>query len=515
MGYGSGAIMAVPAHDERDHAFATRFHLPIREVVTGGAMPVREAAHTGPGRLVSSQFLDGLDVAAAQARMIKWLEAYGKGAARVQYRLRDWLFSRQRYWGEPIPVVWLEDGTAMAVPAAALPVELPPIDEYRPTADGKPPLARAADDWLAVTLPDGRVGLRETNTMPQWAGSCWYYLRFVDPHNAREPWSAEAERYWMPVDLYVGGVEHAVLHLLYARFWHKVLYDCGLVHTVEPFRRLFNQGMILAYSYQDARGRYYHPSDVEERDGAAVAKGTGEPLVSQVEKMSKSKLNVMSPDEVIDRYGADAMRLYELFMGPLDQVKPWQTSGVEGVHRFLQRVWRLVVDERTGGMSERLTDAAPESEPALHRTLHLTISKVLEDSEAMRFNTAIAQMMIFVNEATNSATLPRAIVQAFLRALSPYAPHLGEELWARLGATDLIARAPWPAHDPALCEQDTIELAVQVNGKRRDVITVPRDAEQRLIERLALESEGAARTLDGRAPKKVIVVPGRLVNIVV
>ena len=514
MSYGSGAIMAVPAHDERDHAFATRFGLPIKEVVSGGARAVQEAAHTGDGRLVNSRFLDGLDVAAAQARMIEWLEAHGGGHARVQYRLRDWLFSRQRYWGEPIPIVWLEDGTPVAVPTDALPIALPPIDEYRPTDDGKPPLARAGDDWLMVTLPDGRIGVRETNTMPSWAGSCWYYLRFLDPRNEREPWSAAAERYWMPVDLYVGGVEHAVLHLLYARFWHKVLYDCGLVHTREPFQRLFNQGMILAYSYQDAAGKYHHPSDVEERDGGVHLKRTGERLVSQVEKMSKSKLNVVSPDEVIDQYGADAMRLYELFMGPLDQVKPWQTSGVEGVHRFLQRVWRLVIDERSGGLSARLTDAPPESEPALQRTLHGTLKKVLEDSEALRFNTAIAQMMIFVNEATNSATLPRAVVQAFLRALSPYAPHLAEELWERLGASDLIARAPWPAHDPVLCEDERIELAVQVNGKRRDAITVPRDADRSMIERLALESEGVVRTLEGRPPKKVIVVPGRLVNIV-
>jgi leucyl-tRNA synthetase len=414
-----------------------------------------------------------------------------------------------------MPVVWLQDGTAMAVPTEALPVELPAVDEYLPTEDGKPPLARAGDDWLMVTLPDGRVGLRETNTMPSWAGSCWYYLRFIDPHNQAEPWSQVAERYWMPVDLYVGGVEHAVLHLLYARFWHKVLYDCGLVHTPEPFQRLFNQGMVLAYSYRDARGKYHHPLDVEERDGAAFLKSTGERLESQIEKMSKSRLNVVSPDEVVDQYGADALRLYELFMGPLDQVKPWQMSGVEGVYRFLHRVWRLVVDERSNQLSDRLSDGPSESEPELNRVLHMTIKKVLEDTEALRFNTAIAQMMIFVNEATNSATLPRATVQTFLRVLAPYAPHISEELWERLGATDLIARAPWPTHDPALCEQQTIELAVQVNGKRRDVISVPRDADQHLIERLAIESAGVARTLEGRPPRKVIVVPGRLVNIVV
>jgi leucyl-tRNA synthetase len=515
MGYGHGAIMAVPAHDDRDHAFALRFGLPIREVVAGGPVSVQEAAYTGDGRTINSQFLDGLEVPAAKARMVEWLEAHACGTARVQYRLRDWLFSRQRYWGEPMPIVWLPDGTAMPVPTETLPVELPPIDEYRPMEDGRPPLARAGDDWLMVTLPDGRVGLRETNTMPQWAGSCWYYLRFLDPRNAREPWSAETERYWMPVDLYVGGVEHAVLHLLYARFWHKVLYDCGLVHTTEPFQRLFNQGMILAYSYQDARGKYYHPSDVEERDGGAFLKDSGERLSSQIEKMSKSRLNVVSPDEVIDQYGADAMRLYELFMGPLDQVKPWQMSGVEGVYRFLQRVWRLVVDERTGALAERLTDAQPDSEPVLNRTLHATIAKVLEDSEALRFNTAIAKMMVFVNEATASATLPRAIAQQFLRVLAPYAPHLAEELWARLGATDLIAHAEWPAHDPALCVEDSVELAVQVNGKRRDAITVPRDADRGFVEAAALRSEGAVRALGGRAPRKVIVVPGRLVNLVV
>jgi leucyl-tRNA synthetase len=464
--------------------------------------------------LVNSQFLDCLDVEAAKARMIDWLVTHGKGTARVQYRLRDWLFSRQRYWGEPIPIVKLADGTAVPIPAADLPVELPPIDEYRPTDDGQPPLARAGDDWLVVTLPDGRVGVRETNTMPQWAGSCWYYLRFVDAHNEREPWSAEAERYWMPVDLYVGGVEHAVLHLLYSRFWHKVLYDCGLVHTKEPFQRLFNQGMVLAYSYQDARGKYHHPSDVEERDGAAYLKATDERLTSQVEKMSKSKSNVVSPDEVVAQYGADALRLYELFMGPLDQVKPWQMSGVEGVYRFLQRTWRLVVDERSNALSDRLRDAPAESESALNRVLHATTKKVLEDTEAMRFNTAIAQMMIFVNEATSSATLPRPILDAFLRVLAPYAPHLAEELWARLGAADLIAHATWPPHDARLCEDETIELAVQVNGKRRAAISVPRDADAGLIERLALQSDGVVRILDGRAPRKVIVVPGRLVNIV-
>jgi leucyl-tRNA synthetase len=514
MGYGTGAIMAVPAHDERDHAFATQFGLSIREVISGGERPVSEAAHVGEGRAVHSDFLDGLEVNAAKARMIEWLVEHGRGTEQVQYRLRDWLFSRQRYWGEPVPIVQVEDGSIVPVPESSLPISLPPIDEYRPTADGKPPLARAGDDWLMVTLPDGRVGLRETNTMPQWAGSCWYYLRFLDPNNQERAWSEEAERYWMPVDLYVGGVEHAVLHLLYARFWHKVLFDCGLVHTKEPFQRLFNQGMVLAYSHRDERGKYYAPQEVEERDGIVVAKATGVPLSAQIEKMSKSKLNVVSPDEVISDYGADAMRLYELFMGPLEQVKPWQMSGVEGVYRFLQRVWRLVVDERSNELSSRLTDAPETSEPALQRSLHATIEKVLVDTQALRFNTAIAQMMIFVNDATASATLPREVVSRFLRVLAPYAPHVAEELWARLGESDLISRATWPAHDATLTADDHVTVVVQVNGKVRDKVNVPPDIEQTSLEEAALRCAGVQRILEGRKPRKVIVVPGRLVNIV-
>ncbi len=514
MGYGTGAIMAVPAHDERDHEFAVEFGLPIVEVIGGADTPVLEKAHVGDGVAVNSGFLDGLAVGEAKARMIEWLEAHGAGKGETQYKLRDWLFSRQRYWGEPFPIVRLEDGSIAAVPENQLPVELPPIDEYRPTDDGRPPLARAGDDWLAVTLPDGRVGMRETNTMPQWAGSCWYYLRYIDPDNDREAWSPEFEKYWMPVDLYVGGVEHAVLHLLYARFWHKVLYDCDLVSTKEPFQRLFNQGMILAYSYKDERGKYYSPSEVEERDGEYFAKEGGDKLSTQIEKMSKSRFNVVSPDDVIEQYGADAMRLYELFMGPLEQVKPWQMSGVEGVYRFLQRVWRLVVDEKNGELSPRLTDAAAATEPELQRSAHVTIKKVLEDTENLRFNTAIAQMMTFVNDATGSATLPREIMRHFLLALAPYAPHVCEELWSRLGEKELIARAAWPEHDESLCVEDTIEWIVQVNGKKRGSVVAPREIGKEEIEKLALASEGAERTLQGRAPKKIIVVPGRLVNIV-
>jgi leucyl-tRNA synthetase len=515
MTYGTGAIMAVPGQDQRDWDFAKVYDLPIIRTVQ--PPPDFEGeAYLGDGPAVNSGFLDGLQVDEAIQRTIDWLEESDRGERRVQYKLRDWLFSRQRYWGEPFPMVHTDDDEVVPVPEDWLPVGLPAIDEYRPTDDGRPPLARAGGDWLDVTLPDGRTGTRETNTMPQWAGSCWYYLRFIDPHNDSEAWSPEAERYWMPIDLYVGGVEHAVLHLLYARFWHKVLYDCGLVSTVEPFQRLFNQGMVLAYSYRDSRGRYYHPSDVVEDDeGRVTSRDSGEELDCQVEKMSKSKLNVVNPDDVIDSYGADAMRLYELFMGPLEIQKPWQMKGVEGVARFLQRVWRLVVDDKTGELNTKLTEAESGSEPDLERTLHKTIKKVASDTETLQMNTAISQMMIFVNEATSCATLPRATVTTFLRLLSPYAPHVCEELWQRLGEAELIAHATWPVHDEALCIDELIPIVVQVNGKKRDELQVPKDADAETLERLALESDKAQRFLEGKTPRRVVVVPGRLVNIVV
>ncbi|MBI4238259.1 MAG: leucine--tRNA ligase [Deltaproteobacteria bacterium] len=513
LSYGSGAIMAVPAHDDRDHAFATRFGLPIVEVITGGKQSVQEAAHPGDGVAIHSQFLDGLPVAAAQQKMIEWLEAHRKGQARVHYRLRDWLFSRQRYWGEPFPILHAADGTLIPVAPEDLPVALPPVDEYRPTADGQPPLARADGAWRQVALPDGRVALRETNTMPQWAGSCWYYLRFLDPQNTSAPWSAEAEQYWMPVDLYVGGVEHAVLHLLYARFWHKVLYDCGLVHTKEPFQKLFNQGMILAYSYRDAKGKYYHPRDVEQRDNRPVLRTSGEPLEAQIEKMSKSKQNVVSPDEVIDQYGADAMRLYELFMGPLEQVKPWQMDGVEGVNRFLGRVWRLIVDERTGALAERLVDSPSASAPALWKVLHQTIQKVTDDTAQLRFNTAIAQMMIFLNAASGVERIPREIAKDFVRLVAPYAPHLAEELWERLGEATSIAHAPWPVSDAALCADERMTIVVQVNGRRRDAIAVEKTATADDVRRLAM-TEKVTLAIGGAAIARVVYVPNRIVNIV-
>ena len=514
MSYGTGAIMAVPAHDERDHAFAKQFGIDIIEVVSGGD-DVQAEAWTGEGKLVNSDFIDGLDVETAKAKMIERLETDNRGSKKVQYRLRDWLFSRQRYWGEPFPLLHLDDGSVMPIPEDQLPVELPPVDEYKPREDGQPPLARAGDTWLKVELPDGRVGYRETNTMPQWAGSCWYYLRYIDPENSEAAWDKALENYWMPVDLYVGGVEHAVLHLLYSRFWHKVLYDCGLVSTKEPFQRLFNQGMILAYSYRDEQGKYYSPEDVKDVDGKPVAKSTGMALDSKIEKMSKSRLNVVSPDDVIDAYGADAMRLYELFMGPLEQVKPWQMTGVEGVSRFLNRVWRLTVDEQSGEIQARICDADPSSEAELNKTLHKTIKKVIEDTEGMRFNTAIAQMMVFVNEATSTKTLPRSILDPFVRLLAPYAPHLAEEIWARLGCEGLVSIADVPSFDPALCTEDTIKLIIQVNGKKRDELDVAKSADKAELERLALAAPNALKFMDGKDPKRVIVVPGRLVNIVV
>ncbi|MCC7440471.1 MAG: leucine--tRNA ligase [Bdellovibrionales bacterium] len=531
MSYGTGAIMAVPGGDERDHEFARKFGIPIIQVVkpvdpkVAAALDIQAAPYAENGIAVNSSSevlsLDGLETEAAKEKMIVWLEGTGAGRGKIQYKLRDWLFSRQRYWGEPFPVahVALNAGGSGAtevvpLPESALPVVLPPIDEYKPTADGRPPLARAGD-WLKVKLPDGRMAERETNTMPQWAGSCWYYLRYIDAKNSGEAWATELEKYWMPVDLYVGGVEHAVLHLLYARFWHKVLYDCGLVSTKEPFQKLFNQGMILAYSYQDAAGKYYHPDEVEEKDGKSVVKATGVALHSQIEKMSKSRMNVVSPDEVIDKYGADAMRLYELFMGPLEQVKPWQTSGVDGVYRFLARAWRLAVDEETGAVSAKVADAPGASLPELWKQLHRTIKKVKEDTEGMRFNTAISQMMIFVNEATGAPSLPREILTTFARVLAPYAPHVAEEMWERLGQKGFVSHAPWPAHDESLCVDNTITVVVSVNGKKRAELQVTRDADPKAVEAEALALEAVQKYLEGKAPKRVIVVPGRMVNVVV
>ena len=516
ISYGTGAIMAVPGHDERDHEFARAFNIPIVEVISGGEKPIEEEPFTDDGVCVNSGFLNGLQVTDAKEKMIAWLEQEKKGNQKVQYRLRDWLFSRQRYWGEPFPVVHLEDGSIATIPDDGLPVELPPIDEYRPTTDGKPPLARAGDDWLMTSLPDGRVGIRETNTMPQWAGSCWYYLRYIDAHNQEAPWSAEAERYWLPVDLYIGGTEHAVLHLLYARFWHKVLYDCGLVSTNEPFQNLFNQGIILAESYQDDNGKYYYPHEVEKKGEEWFVKASGRPVNTQLEKMSKSKFNVVNPDDVIDQYGADSVRLYELFIGPLSVSTPWQTAGVEGVYRFLNRVWRLVVDEHTGEPSEKLTDVPSNSHAALWKELHQTIKVVTEDTESIdKMNTAISQMMVFVNTATQAHTLPKETMKTFLRLLFPYAPHIAEELWERLGNTELIAKSSWPTYDPEALKREEVTIVVQVNGKLRSRIQLSVDATNEEAEAVALADERVQNQVAERTIRNVIVVPNRLINIVV
>ena len=535
-GYGTGAIMAVPGHDERDHEFARAFDLPIVEVVRAGPASsppgdVSKAAFVDDGVAVNSGLLDGLKTPDAKRKMIEWVEAQGLGARKVQYKLRDWLFSRQRYWGEPFPVVHLADGTTAPVPYEDLPVVLPPIDEYKPTADGQPPLARAKE-WVRTTdKRSGKAATRETNTMPQWAGSCWYYLRFVDPKNSAAPWSKEAEKYWMPVDLYVGGVEHAVLHLLYARFWHKVLFDLGLVSTKEPFQKLRNQGLIIAPSYQDAAGKYYYPEQVVERDGKWFVKETGTPVATQLEKMAKSKFNVVNPDDVVRDYGADSMRLYECFIGPLEHGGAWQTTGVEGVYRFLERTWRLCFISPKGqkGSEQDIVNPAIADgveDPALERALHKTIKKVTEDVAAMSFNTAISAMMVFVNEATGREKLPRRLVESFILLLAPFAPHLCEEVWASLhpskgkgtdvgNAWQSIAHAPWPKWDPALVKDDTLEIGVQVNGKLRDTISIPVDADAATVQKIALASEKIQKALEGRTPKKVIVVPKKIVSVVV
>jgi leucyl-tRNA synthetase len=547
-GYGTGAIMAVPAHDERDHAFARRFDLPIIEVVAGG--DVAEEAFVGEGVAVNSDFLDGLATPEAKERMLRWLEANGRGEGSVSYKLRDWLFSRQRYWGEPFPVIHREDGSIRLVPENDLPLLLPELEDYKPSGEFETPLSRCRE-WIATTDPEtGAPARRDPNTMPQWAGSCWYYLRFCDPRNDREAFSTEAERYWMPVDLYVGGAEHAVLHLLYARFWHKVLYDLGLVHTKEPFQRLLNPGMILGQSYRywddnpsdaaDVTPRSFASCDVRVEGERTLAPDGSEvkarwvpadqvrfdtegrplhpcldlPLEVVVEKMSKSRGNVVNPDDVIERYGADSMRLYELFLGPLDKSAPWSTDGIPGCHRFLQRAHRLFLDEEAEGQPLRtLPEGAGTPEQA--RLTAETIRGVSEDLDKIQLNTAIAKLMTWARDVARDAPLPRSGAEDFTRLLAPFAPHLAEELWRKLGHEDSIALAGWPKADPALLVDDTIRLPVQVNGKRRDEIEVPADADEAAIRASALASPRVQKFTEGREPRKVIVVPGRMVNVVV
>ncbi len=508
--YGYGAIMAVPAHDTRDYEFAKTFNLPIIEVISGGN--IEEKAYTGDGTLVNSQILDGLNVADAKKKIAAWLEERGLGNGTINYKLRDWLFSRQRYWGEPFPLVRTNDGNVQAVPMKDLPVLLPELDDYRPTEDGMPPLARA-EDWVNTTHPEtGAPVTRETNTMPQWAGSCWYFLRFCDPNNDNEAFSQEAEQYWMPVDLYVGGAEHAVLHLLYSRFWHKVLYDAGYVHTNEFAMKLFNQGMILAYSFQDNQGKYHYPHEVERDGDTWKLKATGEPISAQIEKMSKSRYNVVNPDDVVREYGADAMRLYEMFMGPLERDKPWTEEGVQGVYRFLRRAWALFIAD-DGALHSRIVVTGGDENMA--RELHKTIKAVTNDIENMSFNTAIARMMEFVNTATKATALDKTAMEQFVLLLAPFAPHMAEELWARLGNADSQAYAPWPEYDDTLLVEDAIEIPVQVLGKLRGKISVPPDADKTMILEAAKADAKIKAHIEGKTIVKEIYVPGKMVNLVV
>ncbi len=471
--YGTGAVMAVPAHDERDHEFAKKFNLPMIRVIEGGEKDLAEAAHTGDGKHINSGILDGLNVADAKAKMIAWLEDKKHGAGKVNYKLRDWIFSRQRYWGEPFPVLKFEDGSVRVLDADELPLALPPLQEFKPSGNGESPLANATD-WLWIIDPKtGKKAKRETNTMPNWAGSCWYYLRFCDPKNEKEPWSKDVEKYWLPVDLYVGGAEHAVLHLLYARFWHKVLFDLGFVSTKEPFKKLVNQGLILG------------------TDG---------------EKMSKSRGNVVNPDSVVSAFGADSLRLYEMFMGPLEKVKPWKEEGVVGVNNFINRVFRFFAQPAK-------VVSGVENEETV-KILHKTIKKVTEDIEHMRFNTAISAMMIFTNHCYKVGTVTKESAEKFALILSPFAPHAAEEIWNILGHKKTLAYETWPTFDPNLAKDDLITVAVQVNGKLRGTLEVAPDVAQAEIMNLAKSDENVKKYLTGAIVKE-IYVPGKIVNLVV
>ncbi|EJW17300.1 leucine--tRNA ligase [Paenibacillus alvei] len=479
-GYGTGAIMAVPGHDQRDWEFAKQFDLPIIEVINGGN--VQEEAYSGDGEHVNSEFLNGMDNATAMARMIEWLEAEGKGEGKVTYRLRDWLFSRQRYWGEPIPILHLEDGTMKPVPESELPLTLPDVDQIRPSGTGESPLANV-DEWVNTVDPEtGMKARRETNTMPQWAGSSWYYLRYIDPHNNDEICSKEKQKKWLPVDLYIGGVEHAVLHLLYARFWHKVLFDLGVVDTKEPFQKLVNQGMILG---------------------------------TNGEKMSKSRGNVINPDDIVNEFGGDTLRIYEMFMGPLEATKPWNTNGVEGSFRFLNRIWRLFINEETGALNSKIVDGTDGADQAFIRTWHKTIKKVKEDIEGFRFNTAISQLMIFINEAYKTDVLPRQAMENFVQLLSPLAPHIAEELWQRLGHQESITYVAWPTYEEALTVDAEVEIVIQVNGKIVCRSNVAADADEEAMQQKAMSLANVQEAIAGKTVRKVIAVKGRLVNIVV
>ncbi|HCE19216.1 MAG TPA: leucine--tRNA ligase [Enterococcus sp.] len=473
--YGTGAIMAVPAHDERDYEFAKTFDLEILPVIEGGN--IEEAAYTEDGPHINSEFLNGMNKAEAIAKMNEWLEENSCGKKEVSYRLRDWLFSRQRYWGEPIPIIHWEDGTVTALPEEELPLRLPKTTNIKPSGTGESPLANI-EEWVNVVDPvTGKKGRRETNTMPQWAGSSWYYLRYIDPHNKTELANYEKLERWLPVDIYIGGAEHAVLHLLYARFWHKFLYDIGVVPTKEPFQKLYNQGMILGENN---------------------------------EKMSKSRGNVVNPDDVVAKYGADTLRLYEMFMGPLDASIAWSENGLEGSRKFLDRVWRLIVDENNK-MRDRITTL---NDGKLDKVYHQTVKKVTEDYENLHFNTAISQLMVFVNEAYKVDALPYEYIEGFVQLLAPIAPHMGEELWAILGNEEGISYAAWPTYDGSALVEDEIEVVFQINGKVRGKANVSRDLPKDELEKIAMNNETIKENIAGKTVRKVIVVPNKLVNIV-
>ena len=478
--YGTGAVMAVPAHDERDYEFATKFNLPITAVIEDNGEVV--VPFFGDGKHINSDFINGLNNKEAIAKVIEFLEENKVGRSKVTYKLRDWLFSRQRYWGEPIPIIHWEDGTMTTVPDSELPLLLPETDNIKPSGTGESPLANI-EEWLNVVDPEtGKKGKRETNTMPQWAGSCWYYLRYIDPHNDEMFADPEKLKYWLPVDVYIGGAEHAVLHLLYARFWHKVLYDLGLVPTREPFQKLFNQGMILA----------------EGKDG-------------RPEKMSKSKGNVVNPDDIIVSHGADTLRVYEMFMGPLDASIAWSENGLDGSRRFLDRVYRLFVDEETGKVNDKVQDKDNEE---LEVSYNYTVKKVSEDIEILGFNTAISQLMVFVNDCYKAEYIPRKYALGFIQLLAPFAPHLAEEMWEVYGNTESISYVPWPTFDESKLVSDTVEIVVQLMGKVKAKLDVKKDLTPAELEQIVLANEEVKELIEGKQVMKVIVVPGRLVNIV-
>ena len=478
--YGTGAVMAVPAHDERDYEFATKFNLPIKAVIEDNGEVV--VPFYGDGKHINSDFINGLNNEEAIAKVIEFLEENKVGRSKVTYKLRDWLFSRQRYWGEPIPIIHWEDGTMTTVPDSELPLLLPETNNIKPSGTGESPLANI-EEWLNVVDPEtGKKGKRETNTMPQWAGSCWYYLRYIDPHNDEMFADPEKLKYWLPVDVYIGGAEHAVLHLLYARFWHKVLYDLGLVPTREPFQKLFNQGMILA----------------EGKDG-------------RPEKMSKSKGNVVNPDDIIVSHGADTLRVYEMFMGPLDASIAWSENGLDGSRRFLDRVYRLFVDEETGKVNDKVQD---KDNAELEVSYNFTVKKVSEDIEILGFNTAISQLMVFVNDCYKAEYIPRKYALGFIQLLAPFAPHLAEEMWEIYGNTESISYVPWPTFDESKLVSDTVEIVVQLMGKVKAKLDVKKDLTPAELEQIVLANEEVKELIEGKQVMKVIVVPGRLVNIV-